>query len=45
MVAFVWELTKENIDLPLGCLQVGISGQIKAACDSEMAKQALNPKT
>jgi len=22
-VAFVWELTKENIDLPLGCLQGG----------------------
>ena len=22
-MAFVWELTKEIIDLPLGCLQVG----------------------
>jgi len=25
MVAFVWELTKETIDLPLGCLQGGSS--------------------
>jgi len=24
-VAFVWELTKETIYLPLGCLQVGLS--------------------
>ena len=24
-VAFVWELTKQTIDLPLGCLQGGIS--------------------
>jgi hypothetical protein len=23
LVAFVWELTKETIDLPLGCLQGG----------------------
>ena len=23
MVAFVWELTKETVDLPLGCLQGG----------------------
>ena len=26
LVAFVWELTKETIDLPLGCLQGGIQG-------------------
>ena len=25
-MAFVWELTKESIDLPLGCLQGGKSG-------------------
>ena len=24
LVAFVWELTKEIIDLPLGCLQGGV---------------------
>ena len=24
LVAFVWELTKETIDLPLGCLQGGL---------------------
>jgi len=24
LVAFVWELTKETIDLPLGCLQGGV---------------------
>ena len=23
-MAFVWELTKETIDLPLGCLQGGV---------------------
>jgi len=25
LVAFVWDLTKETIDLPLGCLQGGPS--------------------
>jgi len=27
LVAFVWELTKETIYLPLGCLQGGMGGQ------------------
>jgi len=25
LMAFVWELTKETIDLPLGCLQGGVA--------------------
>ena len=28
LVAFVWELTEEIIDLPLGCLQRGIIYEI-----------------
>jgi len=30
-VAFVWELTKETIDLPLGCLQGGVPRREEAA--------------
>ena len=31
-VAFEWELTKETISLPLGCLQVGYGGVRKFRC-------------
>ena len=30
-MAFVWELTKETIDLPLGCLQGGLPRGRRAA--------------
>jgi len=32
MVACVWELTKEIIDLPLGCLQGGSAHIINVGC-------------
>ena len=34
LVAFVWELTQETIDLPLGCLQGG-GVSTKGTCDHD----------
>ena len=35
-MAFVWELTKETIDLPLACLQGGLlSSKLPGACKAE----------
>jgi len=40
LVAFVWELTKETIELPLGCLQVGLLTCARpSACRSSSCRQ------
>ena len=43
-VAFVLELTKETIYLPLGCLQHGISHRVlsKSFCRSQLPQQSVN---
>jgi len=35
LVAFVWELTKEAIHLPLGCLQAGVRRSSWRSCEQE----------
>ena len=41
LVAFVWELTEETIDLPLGCLQGGQTSSDQL-CESSGTKERLH---
>ena len=44
LVAFVWELNKETIDLPLGCLQGGAINKFSPMQEElELARQPTGP--
>ena len=47
MVAFVWELTKESINFPLGCLQGGAvtAVSVEDAADRVVLDQHGRPST
>ena len=44
LVAFVWELTKETIHLPLGCLQGGCADAAPSLRRKEAAVPSLRPR-
>ena len=44
LVVFPWELTKETIDLPMGCLQVGHVRLKDGACLAALERDSYNSK-